>query len=175
MKRMFDKEEIVDIIQEESPKVEVDSELSETSENPVQNKVIYEALQNVGSGKYLHILHFSILHNNIKDYLSDIIVNENASLTLDDYKAYLATFTSSNYRRVESCKIPNAGSGSNKIEEYEVYGLYISNNNLHIKANVAVIAYTISNDAVVISVTNTGAFDTVVSNIDAFYDEAYQL
>ncbi|MBR2557473.1 MAG: hypothetical protein IKE95_03740 [Methanobrevibacter sp.] len=44
MKRMFDKEEIVDLIQEESPKIEVDSELSETSENPVENKVIFEAL-----------------------------------------------------------------------------------------------------------------------------------
>ena len=47
MKRMFDKEEIVDLIQEESPKIEVDSELSETSENPVQNKVITEALGEV--------------------------------------------------------------------------------------------------------------------------------
>ena len=45
MKRMFDKEEIVEIAKEGS--VTVDSELSSTSENPVQNKVITEALGKV--------------------------------------------------------------------------------------------------------------------------------
>ena len=44
MKRMFDKEEIVEIAKEEGGSITVDSELSPTSENPVQNKVIYEAL-----------------------------------------------------------------------------------------------------------------------------------
>lgn len=52
MKRMFDKEEIVEIAKEEGGSITVDSELSPTSENPVQNKVIYEALN--GKKLYLH-------------------------------------------------------------------------------------------------------------------------
>ena len=47
MKQMWDKKVLVEVIHKESPKVEVDSELSETSENPVQNKVITEALGEV--------------------------------------------------------------------------------------------------------------------------------
>ena len=55
---MWDKKVLVEVIHKESPKVEVDSELSETSENPVQNKVIYEALQGAGgTKKYIHYIH----------------------------------------------------------------------------------------------------------------------
>ena len=108
MKRMFDKEEIVEIAKEEGGSITVDSELSPTSENPVQNKVIYEALadkQDVlpdttgqtdkflkvgseglewaeagGGGKYLH--HISLLgHSNDSNFNSLIsldIINDSA-------------------------------------------------------------------------------------------------
>lgn len=68
MKRMFDKEEIVDIIQEESPKSEVDSELSETSENPVQNKVITEALGNIKL--YAHYIYLSKIIQSGTEYVN---------------------------------------------------------------------------------------------------------
>ena len=45
MKRMYANEELVKLIQENAPEVEVDDALSNTSENPVQNKVIYGALE----------------------------------------------------------------------------------------------------------------------------------
>lgn len=44
MKRMYANEELVKLIQENAPEVEVDDALSGTSENPVQNKVINTAL-----------------------------------------------------------------------------------------------------------------------------------
>ena len=45
MKRMYANEELVKLIQENAPETEVDDALSNTSENPVQNKVIYGALE----------------------------------------------------------------------------------------------------------------------------------
>lgn len=75
---------------------EIDDELSATSTNPVQNKVIYEALQ---GGKYLHHIFFTasntegkydffILNNSLEAFTED---------TLYDY-LYNAGFTSrSNY------------------------------------------------------------------------------
>ena len=42
---MYANEELVKLIQENAPEVEVDDSLSNTSENPVQNKVIYGALE----------------------------------------------------------------------------------------------------------------------------------
>lgn len=61
MKRMYSKEELVSLIQQESSSVTVDSELSDSSENPVQNKVIKDALDDkqdslptVVNDKYLH-------------------------------------------------------------------------------------------------------------------------
>lgn len=44
MKQMWDKKKLEEMIQAESPQITVDSALSDTSENPVQNKVIYTAL-----------------------------------------------------------------------------------------------------------------------------------
>ena len=103
MKRMFDKEEIVDLIQEESPKIEVDSELSETSENPVQNKVITEALGEVlpdttgqtdkflkvgsdglewaeaGGKLYIHNITFSSLSENNYNYIKMSYISKTSS------------------------------------------------------------------------------------------------
>ena len=95
MKRMFDKEEIVEIAKEEGGSITVDSELSPTSENPVQNKVIYEALQS--GGKYLHHIFFTA--SNAEGKYDFFILNESSEAftedTLYDY-LYDAGYTSRN-------------------------------------------------------------------------------
>ena len=78
MKRMFDKEEIVEIAKEEGGSITVDSELSSTSENPVQNKVITEALKRF---KDIYLVNFKI--SNAAITVEDVtIVPINTNFTL---------------------------------------------------------------------------------------------
>ena len=81
MKRMFDKEEIVEIAKEEGGSVTVDSELSPTSENPVQNKVIYEALN--GKKLYQHNITLVVSSNAQEGYMS-IISSKNTEYTASE-------------------------------------------------------------------------------------------
>lgn len=153
MKRMFDKKEIVDIIQEESPKIEVDSELSETSENPVQNKVIYEALGDKqdalpdttgqtdkflkvgadglewgeaggGEKKYLHVYSF-IFISGTKTYIY-IVTNKDSALTKEEIRVALVN---AGYNSSSHC-YPIIGltgmnvDTNNKIIYYRSFGLY---------------------------------------------------
>lgn len=145
MKRMFDKEEIVEIAKEEGGSVVVDSELSPTSENPVQNKVIYEALQN-GSGKYLHIINCLQTSRDGFDFRIYLVTDSNSFFSKASLNRYLIDNFSSNPIMIElissegvsvSGLTPQAGH-IYSLRTQAFYGFFDgTENQTYMKVNVA--------------------------------------
>ena len=115
MKRMWDKPELVKLIEDNAPEITVDDALSGTSENPVQNKVINTALgtkqdslpsttgeegkflkvgssglewANAGGGKYLHnVILFDSTY--LLSLNISIISNSNTPYTTASFSQFL--------------------------------------------------------------------------------------
>lgn len=158
MKRMFDKEEIVEIAKEEGGSVTVDSELSPTSENPVQNKVIYEALENVGGKVYAHYI-------TLKSYLgsavygSIVIISNSSTITKDDVAKLLYSkgYTSKNrgfklYSGYNEIKITGNSSG---LENYFIGRIWAPDETtLNCEVKYPVYAFSIVDNAITITYTD---------------------
>lgn len=171
MKQMWDKKKLEEMIEEGGSSVTVDSELSDTSENPVQNKVITEAILGglpdptghddefltVNSGvlswrgggkKYLHFIR--VYPNSYQLPISLIIVNE--SNTLFDYTG-LASYLYNNGNTEEAKSYP--------VFQVEYIGISNSNIGLNIlrglySGNGTTIYYTILQTRPLNLVADTG-------------------
>ena len=117
MKRMWDKPELVKLIEDNAPEITVDDALSGTSENPVQNKVINTALgtkqdslpsttgeegkflkvgssglewASAGGGKYLHIIRLSSTLGTGEGILCVICSESSTAYTTETLNTYLS-------------------------------------------------------------------------------------
>lgn len=144
MKRMFDKEEIVEIAKEEGGSITVDSELSSTSENPVQNKVIYEK-----TNMYFHLVQ-------VKGHGHAIIINNsNVAFT----KTSLAKYLKDNgYDGTEEKRYPLSGLtynnviSGNSINFWNSESMY-SSNGTSISVRMHTQLYTFTTDGSTVSIT----------------------
>lgn len=185
MKRMYSKEELVELlIKQEGSSVTVDSELSDSSENPVQNKVIKDALDDKqdslptvvndrflhtnadtgalewaeagggGSGKYLHLIH---RWSNNYDWW-DIIVNDSQTpISWEDYVNWIKDngFNCNNRRRVIGTDIEVGVTGSNKFEIKKTNSIYWSYVEEKLRHDYTRTTYTFTTDGSSVTVTRT--------------------
>lgn len=159
MKRMFDKEEIVEIAKEEGGSITVDSELSPTSKNPVQNKVIFNALENVGGKVYAHYITLrSYIGNEV--YGSIVIISNSPTMTKNDVAKFLNSkgYTSKDngfklYSGYNEIQI-KAGA-SNALENSFIGRIWApSETNLKCELIHPYYTFTINDNAVKITYTN---------------------
>lgn len=120
MKRMFDKEEIVEIAKEEGGSITVDSELSPTSENPVQNKVIYEALEDAGSKLYAHYLSGQVSISTATVYIKAILITNKPDAYTKQTLAQLLYNSASNFGSLPVYVQINSGTLSYIITDFRL-------------------------------------------------------
>lgn len=138
MKRMFDKEEIVEIAKEEGGSITVDDELSPTSENPVQNKVIYEALENVGGKLYMHNIHMywtsgdNLVNVDIRFINSSATAFTAKSALIDYLKTILPTGDETAAHETSALNVNGLAVNKGESTAYKsiLTGLFINGSNL---------------------------------------------
>lgn len=127
MKRMFDKEEIVEIAKEEGGSITVDSELSSTSENPVQNKVITEALN--GTKLYKHYLQGQVSISTATVYIRGLLItNKSDAYTTQTLGSFLQESAGVYATLLVSAYQINSGSISYIITDFEIVPVFSGTN-----------------------------------------------
>lgn len=125
-------------------KTTVDEALSDTSTNPVQNKAVYEAIQNAGKVKDVTVNNVSVVNDagiaaiNIDDLVSDYI-----DIAMADNVWTTKTVNGTDYQAIKVAKTDTALGVFNSIGQEMVVQKVYDNNYLYLCVGTVKIACTI--------------------------------